>query len=220
MIMKKVFFFFTLVVCLISCKNKPEAGKQSQSHLTSSDVTSFSSTSENWENVYDKIEPTDIPGNAIQLISNDWMLITAGNEKSYNSMTASWGALGEIWETPVSFIMVRDSRYTYQFVETNATYTLSFFTEDYRGALKIMGTRSGRDTNKIKEAGLTPVVLPSGDMSFAEAYMIIECRKIYAQPFEEGNFIDANVFNQMYADSKKSMHTQYIGEILNVWMRK
>lgn len=218
-VMKKVFTFIFLIACLTSCKNNSETGQKSDSNTSSSEPSS-SLGSTNWTDKYDKVEPNDIPGNPIQLINEGWMLITAGKEKSFNSMTASWGAFGEIWETPASFIMVKDSRYTYQFLETNETYTLSFFSEDYRGALKIMGTKSGRDTNKIKEAGLTPIALPSGDMSFTEAYMIVECRKIYAQPFDKDYFIDKNIFNQMYDESEKSIHTQYIGEITNVWMKK
>lgn len=218
--MKNVLVFFLLFICLASCKNNSDTGQNTINQNTKSGDLSLSSGSVNWTDKYDKIEATDIPGNAIQLISEGWMLITAGKAKSYNSMTASWGAFGEIWEMPVSFIMVKDIRYTYQFIETNKTYTLSFFSENYRGALNIMGTRSGRDTNKIKEAGLTPIVLPSGDMSFEEAYMIVECRKVYSQVYDKKNFIDTNVFNEMYGESEKSIHTQYIGEITNVWMKK
>ncbi len=45
--------------------------------------------------------------------------------------------------------------------------------------MTILGTKSGRDTDKIEESGLTPVSLPSGAVAYTEAHTIIECKKIY-----------------------------------------
>ena len=58
------------------------------------------------------------------------MLVTAGDESSYNTMTASWGGMGYIWERPSTFIFIRDTRYTYQFLQQHESFTLSFFNEN------------------------------------------------------------------------------------------
>lgn len=106
---------------------------------------------------FKELEPANLKDNPFKLINDDWMLITAGDKNNFNTMTASWGGLGIMWFKNVSFIVVRPSRYTFEFMEKHDRYTLSFFEEEYRDALNICGTKSGRDTDKIKEAGLTPV---------------------------------------------------------------
>lgn len=171
-----------------------------------------------WLLKYDKIKATEIPDNAIKLISKDWMLVTSGAANNFNTMTASWGSLGEMWNMPISMMAVRSSRYTHEFLEKSDTYTLSFFTNDYKKALTICGTKSGRDTDKIKESGLSPILTPSGSISFGEARLIIECRKIYAAPFDKNAFVDQSIYDKWYM--KESMHTMFLGEIVNVWVKK
>lgn len=172
-------------------------------------------------NGYVRVDPRSIPDNPVKLIGEDWMLVTAGKADSYNTMTASWGMLGEVWNRHVAAITVRDSRYTYRFLEQNDTYTLSFFTHDYRPALQLLGTKSGRDGDKVAESGLTPMELQSGDISFAEARMVIECRKLYAEPFKKDSFTDKSVYESVYNEEHStSMHTLYIGEITNVWVKQ
>ena len=103
-----------------------------------------------------EIKATEIKENAIKLIGKDWALITAGDESGYNTMTASWGGLGQLWNKDVCFIFIRPQRYTYEFIEKNELFTMSFYPEEYRKALSFCGTKSGRDYDKAKETGLTP----------------------------------------------------------------
>ncbi len=165
---------------------------------------------------YKQIIPEKIPGNIIKMLSEDWMLITSGNKEQFNMMTASWGGLGFLYQKPVAFCFINPARYTYQLMEKNDTYTLSFYTEAYRDALNICGTKSGRDTDKIKESGLTPIVTPSGNHAFSEAWMIIECKKLVSQ-----SFIPEAVNDGALKESwtGKAMHKMYIGEIVNVWVK-
>ena len=93
---------------------------------------------------------------AFKLIANDWMLVTAGTEDHFNTMTASWGGIGIPWNRPVAFLFIRPERYTHEFLEANERLSLSFFTEDYRKALQLCGSKSGRDMNKVEAAGLHP----------------------------------------------------------------
>ena len=144
------------------------------------------------------------------------MLITAGNDAQYNMMTASWGGLGHMYNKPVAFCFINPTRYTYQLMENNDTYTLSFYTETYRDILNYCGTNSGRDKDKVKEAGLTPITTPSGSKAFSEAWMIIECRKMISQTINIDGISDPELRKQW---AGKAMHKMFIGEILNVWVK-
>lgn len=163
-----------------------------------------------------------MPDNVIQLIGKEWMLVTAGDESSYNTMTASWGGMGYIWERPSTFIFIRDTRYTYQFLQQHESFTLSFFNEKYRNALRICGTMSGRNTDKVKEAGLTPLETPSGLMSFEEARMIIECKKMFIQELDYANLAEpykSKIMEEVYKN-EPSKHQMFISEIVNIWIKK
>ena len=115
------------------------------------------------------IKPTEITDNVFKLLDKDWMLVTAGSPDDYNTMTASWGHMGIIWNLPVAIAYIRPQRHTYGFANRYEDYTLSFFTETYRAALQFCGTRSGRDCDKAAEAGLTPVQTERGNVIFREA---------------------------------------------------
>jgi len=154
--------------------------------------------------LYRSIPPKDLGENPIRLLGEDWMIITAGTPEKYNSMTAAWGGYG-IWKKPVAFILVNPSRYTFQFVEKEEHFTLSFYDPaKYREVLeKIFGGKSGRDTDKVKESGFTPLPTHPG-VAYAEARMIIVCRKVFS----------ANT------DPEGKSHKLFFGEILSVWVRK
>jgi flavin reductase (DIM6/NTAB) family NADH-FMN oxidoreductase RutF len=162
------------------------------------------------------INPDQIVDNTFELIRDDWMLITAGDAESFNTMTASWGAFGELWNKKVCFCFVRPTRHTYGFVEKADTFTLTFFDEKYRDALKYCGTKSGRDVDKVAKTGLTPVATESGSMYFAEARLVLECRKIYFQDLNPQHFIEAGIHDEY---PEKDYHRMYIGEVISCLSR-
>lgn len=159
-----------------------------------------------------EIKSTALAENAVQLIGNDWMLITAGAKEHFNTMTASWGGMGMLWNKPVMFIFIRPQRYTYEFVEREETFTCSFFDEKHRSKLSFCGTYSGRDCNKIEEVSLTPF-FKEKSIGFTEARIIIECRKIYFQDINPENFILPTI-QKHYPDN--DYHRMFIGEIISV----
>lgn len=214
--MKRLLLAVAALALLVSCGDNA-ADKKTEEVVN--DVPQIEETGVTW-NGYAQIDPRNIPENMIRLISEDWMLITAGKADAYNTMTASWGMMGELWSKHVNTVFVRGSRYTYEFLEKNDTYTLSFFDREHRPALELLGTKSGRDGDKVAESGLTPMALESGDMSFAQARMIIECRKLYAEPFKKEAFVDESIYEQYYKDGGASIHKMYIGEIVNVWVKQ
>lgn len=148
--------------------------------------------------------------NPFKLIGKDWMLVTSGNASDFNTMTASWGGVGILWKKPVCFIFVRHSRYTYEFMENNDTVTLSFFPEEYRKALSYCGSHSGRDVDKCKETGLIPIELENGAMSFEQARLVLNCRKLYYQDIVADNFLSPEIAEN-YKDG--DYHRVYYCEI-------
>lgn len=165
----------------------------------------------------EKILPQDLNDNVFKLIGSDWMLITAGGTGSYNTMTASWGAMGVLWNKNVCFCFLRPQRHTRAFIEKNEVFTLSFFEDKYREALNLCGTLSGKDTDKVKKAGITPAESASGSVYFKEARLVIECKKIYFQDMEPANFIDAGIAANY---PKKDYHRMYIGEVTGCYINK
>jgi flavin reductase (DIM6/NTAB) family NADH-FMN oxidoreductase RutF len=159
------------------------------------------------------IKPEDIKDNAFQLIGSDWMLITAGPPDAYNTMTASWGGLGVLWSKPIAVCFIRPQRYTRQFIDKAESFTLTFFDEKYRAALELCGTKSGRDIDKAAATGLTPIAgkLP-GTTCFAEARLVIECRKIYFQDLDPQHFLDPTIEGNY---SNQDYHRMYIGEVVH-----
>ena len=162
-------------------------------------------------NLFTQIEPVQIGDNVFKLIADDWMLITAGTAKSFNTMTASWGGLGELWNKKVCFVFVRPTRYTYEFMESSSHFTLCFFEEKYRSLLDFCGNNSGRDVDKMAWTGLTPVERPSGAIYFNEARLVFECRNIYYQDITPEKFLDPKL-DLNYP--KKDYHRMYVGEIV------
>jgi len=149
--------------------------------------------------------------NTFNLIGQDWMLITSGNMPDYNTMTASWGGLGVLWGKNVCFCFIRPSRYTYEYMERNDSFTLSFFEESYRRALSFCGSNSGRDVNKAAGAGITPMKCADDMVSFEEARLIIKCRKLYFHDLDPGHFLSPEI-EKSY--NQKDYHRLYIGEII------
>ena len=142
-----------------------------------------------------------------------WFLLTAGENKTggYNSMTVSWGAFGVIWHRPMAMVVVRPQRYTREFIETCATFSLCAFDEVHRPALEMLGTLSGRDTNKMTDCGLTPVALSHISCpGFDQAKLILECRKMYFGDLDPAHFLADFIAEHYQGD----YHRMYFGEVL------
>ena len=165
------------------------------------------------------LTPAELTDNIFQLIGKDWMLITAADKTTglVNTMTASWGCAGILWNKPVGICFVRPQRYTFEFTEASDTLTLSFFTEDYRKALQYCGTHSGRDVDKFAETGLSLSHTPDGTPYIAEARLVLVCRKLYADDLREGAFIDPALLSNY---KEKDYHRFYICEIMDVLIKE
>ena len=119
----------------------------------------------------------------------------------------------------MAFVVIRPQRHTFRFIEAGDELTLSFFSHEYHKALTVCGTTSGRDTDKVAASGLTPYVTENGNVSFTEARLVLECRKLYASMINEGLFVDESIYPQRYGETHVGDHNMYIAEILNCWVR-
>ena len=160
----------------------------------------------------------DLDKNVFSLIGDQWMLLTAGTPERCNTMTASWGGLGVLWGINVAACYIRPQRYTYEFVERSGFFTLSFFGEEYRKALTLCGSKSGRDIDKIKECGLTVSASAGNAPYFQEAELVLVCRKLYWQDIDPAHFLDPDLDGRWYPE--KDYHRMYIGEIVEVYREK
>ena len=117
-----------------------------------------------------------------------------------------------MWNMPFAQVVVRPTRYTFEFMNRFNSFTLCAFPEKYRYALNLLGTKSGRNSNKIEESGLTPMQSQKVSApAFQEADLVIECRKIYWQDFNAKNFINAQI-EENYP--QKDYHRVFFGEIV------
>lgn len=161
---------------------------------------------------FKEISPADFGVKPIELIKNGWMLITAGTREKINTMTASWGGLGVMWNLPVAYVVIRPQRYTKTFVDAGERFSLSFPSAKFKKQMAYLGSVSGRDEDKIAKSGLTPVFDDAtGTPFFEESHTALICRKLYAQPMASEFFIDRAPAEQWYP--QKDFHTLYVAEI-------
>ena len=149
--------------------------------------------------------------NPFTKFDKEWALVTAGNKDHFNSMTISWGSMGTLWSKSVITIYVRPERYTDSFLKDSEYFTVSFFKAEYRNALGIMGTKSGRDIDKVKVTGLTPLFIEDNAITYKEAYETYLCKKIYTQKLNKEDF-PSDVLH-IYGENGLP-HNMYVGEVI------
>ena len=148
--------------------------------------------------------------NSFNMIGKDWLLITAEKDGRVNTMTASWGGLGIMWNKKVAYIFIRPQRYTKEFVDSADRLSISVLPNSYRRELGYLGRVSGRDEDKISNANLT--VKKYEDVPyFDEARLTLICKKLYAQALKEECFIDKGIIDQWYPE--RDYHIMYVVEI-------
>lgn len=147
-----------------------------------------------------------------QQFDKKWALLTAGNNEKFNTMTISWGGLGTLWGKPVATTYVRTSRYTHEFMDQNDYFTISFYPEEYKKILGVLGSKSGRDVDKMHESGLTAKFLPES-VTFEEAEVTLVCRKLFVQRLDPENILDEKAKAFYKTDAP---HDVYIGEVVEI----
>ena len=167
---------------------------------------------------YREISPESFNESTFKLIGKDWMLITAPDESKEShasAMTASWGGLGVLWNTPVATVYIRPQRYTYSLVENSERISLCFPAERYRKALGYCGSKSGRNTDKLADCGLGVEEI-EGVPVISDSRVIMLCKKLYADDLKKSAFIDREHLSHYDGD----FHRFYILEIQKILIKE
>lgn len=168
--------------------------------------------------MFKEISITDVKTNAVELISKKWGLVTAGSQDKYNTMTVSWGALGELWGKDCATIYIRPQRYTEEFLNANDYFTISFYPEDMKQKIHgVCGSKSGRDIDKAKECGITPCFDENAPY-FDEAELVLVCKKMAKGKFEPDQLVDPEIDSKWY--ELKDYHYIYYGAIEKVLIKE
>lgn len=164
--------------------------------------------------MFKSVDFIDVSENVVDLLKNRWGLVTAGDSTACNTMTVSWGAVGELWGKDMVTVYIRPQRYTEEFLNKNDYFTLSFYSpEDKKRIHGVCGSKSGRDTDKIKECSLTPCYDEAAPY-FKEAKIVLVCKKMAKSKFDPADFIDETITDAWYP--QKDFHYIYYGAIEKV----
>lgn len=150
--------------------------------------------------------------NIFDELAYKWGIVTAGNQKTgFNCLTVSWGGIGILWGKQVAYIFVRKSRHTYQFLENSDSVTISFLNDNYKEAKNLIGTASGRDMDKVKEAGLHYTYDPDFDGAYLEECdYCFKMKKLYSVDLPTDS-LDKTIIDRYYPTGDP--HTMYVCEI-------
>lgn len=177
-----------------------------------------------------KIDITELNENFFKTIGKEWMLVTAGTTDHFNTMTASWGGIGWLWNKPVAFVFIRPERYTFEFSEQSDHITLSFLGmgKEAREVYKVCGTQSGRDINKVEFCGLDVEAVEGDNVAYKQARLTLVGRKIYADDLKTECFVDTEIRNKWYSSSEEArkhdsgitdgFHKMYVIEIVGAYV--
>ncbi|NSW52529.1 MAG: flavin reductase [Anaerolineae bacterium] len=162
------------------------------------------------------IDPLDFTTRIAHLWDKDWLLLGSGDVDAgrYNAMTVAWGSFGVMWGRPFAQVVVRPSRHTFGLMNAYDSFTLSAFSPQWKKALGLLGSKSGRDGDKIAESGLRVVRgVVAAAPTFPEAILSIECRKLYWQDMDPGHFLDPAIEGSY---NGSDYHRIYFGEIMHL----
>ena len=148
----------------------------------------------------------------------DAELLCAGDKEKSNAMTIGWGGIGTLWGRTALTVYVAEKRYTKEFMDKAEYFTVMAFDVEHSKVLRYMGTKSGRDEDKAAALGLHTAYTANGTPYYTEAELVIECKIMYAAPFEPQHF-KSDVPERMYAHFPAGIHSMYIGEVVNAWKK-
>lgn len=177
----------------------------------------------NFDQSFKKITPEEIKDNVFTLTGKIFPVVTVGNKDYYNSMTASGGGMGLLFKKPTTMLLFPSHRYTLELIQKEQKYTMSYFPNAYKNQVIFLGSKSGRDSNKMQEVELTSIELPSENIAFKEARLIIECKLLQiTTPIFPDDFYSQEAKHYMTEQYKNpGEHRKYVfGEIMSVYIKK
>ena len=172
--MNKFGIFLLICILLTSCYKRTKRDNGISS-ITAVRIGSIESNNIDFEDIFKKISPEELTDNVFKLIGKDFTVITAGKADLYNSMIASFGGWGILFGEPTTWCFLRANRYTLEIIAKEKSYTMSYFADEYKDQILFLGSKSGRNSEKMRENTLTMIQTPSENISYEEARLIIEC---------------------------------------------
>ncbi len=155
--------------------------------------------------------------NPFKKIGDEWALLMSGDKNSYNSMTISWGYMGVMFNKPVFLTAVRPQRYTKEFIDKSEYFTISFFDKEYKKTLGYLGSKSGRDIDKMNVEGLEPI-FSDNTVFYNEASLVLVCKKLFSMEQSNAKFYDESIKSEIYPTG--DYHTFYTGEIVKAYINE
>ena len=149
---------------------------------------------------------------------HDAELLAAGDKEKSNAMTIGWGGIGTLWGRTALTVYVAEKRYTKEFMDKAEYFTVMAFDLKDSKVLNYMGTKSGRDGETAQALGLQTAYTANGTPYYTEATMVIECKIMYAAPFDP-QYFKSDAPKKMYANFPAGIHSMYIGEVINAWKK-
>lgn len=172
------------------------------------------------------IEVFDYANEILKAVGSGILLTTKNGDK-VNSMTIGWGTLGIEWAKPIFTVFVRENRFTKQQLDKNPEFTINIPYGEYnKNIIALCGTKTGNDTDKIKELGLsleTPNVISVPGIK--ELPLTLECKVIYKQMQDKNEVTEENKkkfypedVDSSFHGANKDYHMAYYGEIVSAYI--
>ena len=168
------------------------------------------------------INPFDYAKEITHALEKGILLTTKAGEQ-VNTMTIGWGMLGVQWNKPIFIALVRGCRHTYGMLEQNPEFTVNIPLDSVdKNIIRVCGTKSGRDTDKFQELGLTPeapeVISVPG---IRQLPLTLECKVLYKQQQAPEHLLSTEPL-KFYQENPVSIrddyHTAYYGEIVSAYI--
>lgn len=169
--------------------------------------------------MFKKIKATEIKENSIKLFKEGAPICVCGTIDEHNGLTIGWGMLGSLWRKEVAIVYIKPTRYTFEYANQCEYFSIMWFDDELKLSVnRVFGSLSGKDVNKEELANLSLIELDNCPC-YQEAKMIITCRKIYQAPLKKENILSNDVLLMpLYND--ELFHSEYIGEIVNVYIKE
>jgi flavin reductase (DIM6/NTAB) family NADH-FMN oxidoreductase RutF len=177
---------------------------------------------QNFEELFKEIQPEELTDNVFKLVGRDFFVVTAGKADNFNSMVGSGGGFGVLFRKPTAWCILLGTRYTLELMQKEQTYTLSYFPDEYKEKMMYFGKQTGRDSDKMKQAPLTGVQTPSGNMTLKEARLVFECKLTQVAVANTEDYLsetDREYIEKAIAEDGERRRYVF-GEITKIWERK
>lgn len=225
--MKRIAIVLLLAVFMQACNTNPPKATDAQDVSEGKPLSDVQSSDEDveaktFDELFTSIEPTEIAANVFKLVGEDYTVITGGRADDFNSMTASFGGWGQLFDYPTTWCFLRANRYTLEYIKEKKTYTMSYFADRYKDQVLYFGSQTGKGTDKMKNSTLSAVETPMGNMAYKEAQLILECEVIEITTVNPADFYSerGKQFVEEAYKEANDYHKLVFGKITSVWIRK